>query len=152
MANYEAWQGKDLSDIFRDIYKNQKQTQSQIHILIDSLRPLIKTAGDAAVIVPLIRDYLDVSVKNDSHIVRLASIVQRLYATDKLSDSSGAAGILTEDEKNRLLRQAEEELKEIRGNQDKISPQLESAKKAVAELTRGGEQEEKINDEEKDTE
>ena len=138
MANdFEVWKGKELSSLFRDIYNNQRSTQSQITILIDSLRPLIKNAGDAAVIVPLIRDYLDVSVKNDSHVVRLAAIVERLYAAEKLSGGSGDTGILSEAEKQQLLESAETELKALRGGSEELQKQIEEKKEEVKRLTEG---------------
>lgn len=144
MSNdFEVWKGKDLSQLFRDIYNNQRTTQSQITILIDSLRPLIKNAGDAAVIVPLIRDYLDVSVKNDSHIVRLAAIVERLYAAEKLAGGGGdGMGALSEEEKKQLMASAEEELKQLRGGSNDFQKQIETTKEKVKELTEGDIEEE----------
>jgi len=147
MANdYEVFKGKDLSQLFRDIYNNQRTTASQITILIDSLRPLIKNAGDAAVIVPLIRDYLDVSVKNDSHIVRLAAIVERLYAAEKLTSSEGGIGMLSEDEKAALMLSAENELKQIRGGHADVQKQLDTTKSVVKELTAGSDDESDSDD------
>jgi len=143
MANdFEVFKGKDLGQLFRDIYNNQRTTQSQITILIDSLRPLIKNAGDAAVIVPLIRDYLDVSVKNDSHIVRLAAIVERLYAAEKLTSADGGIGMLSEAEKENLLKAAGEELNQIRGGQTEVQKQVEAKKSEVAQITEGDDTEE----------
>jgi len=148
MANdYEVWKGKELSQLFRDIYNNQRTTQSQITILIDSLRPLIKNAGDAAVIVPLIRDYLDVSVKNDSHIVRLAAIVERLYAAEKLVGSESGISMLSEEEKAALMKSAEDELKQIRGGHAEVQKQLDTTKDATKQITDGVEDEEDNGDE-----
>jgi len=149
MANdFEVFKGKDLSELFRDIYKNQRATQSQITILIDSLRPLIKNAGDAAVIVPLIRDYLDVSVKNDSHIVRLAAIVERLYAAEKLTGSDSGMGVLSEEEKAALMKSAEAELNQIRGGHTEVQKKLDATKSVTKELTNGIENEDSNGDEE----
>lgn len=144
MANdFEVWKGKELSQLFRDIYNNQRTTQSQITILIDSLKPLIKSAGDAAVIVPLIRDYLDVSVKNDSHIVRLAAIVERLYAAEKIGGAGGdGMGILSDSEKKQLMESAEEELRQLRGGSAEFQKQIETTKEEVKKLTEGDVEEE----------
>ena len=148
MANdYEVFKGKDLSQLFRDIYNNQRTTASQITILIDSLRPLIKNAGDAAVIVPLVRDYLDVSVKNDSHLVRLAAIVERLYAAEKLTSAEGGIGMLSEEEKASLMLSAESELRQIRGGHADVQKQLDTTKNVVKELTDGVQDEEENGDE-----
>ena len=146
-TDFEVWKGKDLSDLFRDIYRNQRTTQSQITILIDSLRPLIKNAGDAAVIVPLIRDYLDVSVKNDSHIVRLAAIVERLYAAVKLSGSEPGVGMLSDEERNALMKSAEEELAKLRGGHDEVQKKLDGSKDVVKQLTDGVDNEDSTEEE-----
>ena len=45
--------------------------------MINELQPLVKTIGDATVIVPLIKDYLDVGVKNDELLVKMAVVIQR---------------------------------------------------------------------------
>ena len=135
MSNdFEVWKGKDLSGLFRDIYNNQRTTQSQIALLIDTLRPLVKNSGDAAVIVPLIKEYLDVSVKNDSHLVRLAAIVEKLYAAEKIING-GDGGILTDAEKQKLLAGAEEEMGRLTSGQAKVIKQLENNSSAVKELT-----------------
>lgn len=147
MANeYEVWINKNLSGLFRDIYNNQRDTQSKINVLIDVLRPLITSAGEASVIVPLIRDYLDVGVKNDSHLVRLAAIVQRLYATDRIAASGGAAGLLTEAEKAQLLNEADIELKQLKSGTEESIKQLKPAAKEVKKLLDADEEKEKLED------
>jgi hypothetical protein len=146
MSNdFEVWKGKDLSQLFRDIYNNQRTTQTQITVLVDALKPLIKTAGDAAVIVPLIRDYLDVSVKNDSHIVRLAAIVERLYAAEILSSGDGDQ-LLTEEERTKLLETANEEIKQIRGGHDEVQKTLETSIADVKQLVKGSTETEELED------
>lgn len=78
----EIFQGKTLSNLFEEIYHNSKQTKSQVHSLIAELKPLVESAGDATLIVPLIKEYLEVSVKNDDHLIKLATIIQRLEAIE----------------------------------------------------------------------
>jgi hypothetical protein len=68
---------KTFSDLLKDIYSNSKNKEKQITILIEELRPLVKTLGDATVIVPLIKEYMDVGIKNDEMLVKMAAIVQR---------------------------------------------------------------------------
>ena len=58
----------------------------EIRTLIDNLKPLINSAGDAVIIVPLIKDYLDVSVKNDDLLIKMAGIVQRAMNSNQGSD------------------------------------------------------------------
>lgn len=74
----ELFEGKSLSDLFKEIYDNSKAKKEQIKGLIESLGPLIQGIGDATILVPLIKEYLDISVKNDEQLIKLAQIVQRL--------------------------------------------------------------------------
>ena len=62
---FELFKGTTFSDLMRDVYHNSKKKSRQIDTLIQELQPLVKNIGDATVIVPLIKDYLEVSVKND---------------------------------------------------------------------------------------
>lgn len=97
----EIFKGKTFSSLCQDIYKNSQNNRNQVEILISELRSLIKNLNDAIVIVPLIKDYLDVSIKNDDHLVKLAAIAQRLIS--KQSSSSDGSYQLTEEEKSQLM-------------------------------------------------
>ena len=120
-TEFELFEGKSFSDLMKDIYHNSKKKDRQINTLIQELQPLIKNIGDATVIVPLIKEYLDVSVKNDEHLVKLAAVVQRLVnSSTRLSDVGDEFG-MTEAEKERLLEIAENELKEIQKEQDELT-------------------------------
>jgi seryl-tRNA synthetase len=73
-------------------------------MLIGELRPLIKNVGDATVIVPLIKEYLEVGVKNDEALVKLAAVVQRLISTNnRVQAETGNSWMLSEEEKKQLL-------------------------------------------------
>ena len=92
--------GKTSSDVFKEIYNNSKKKDKQINSLIAELKPLIQNIGDAPVVVPLINEYLEVSVKNDEHLVKMAAVVQRAMTR---TDSSTGEFSLTEDEKQQLI-------------------------------------------------
>jgi len=80
-----------FSDLCKDIVKNSENNRDQLDILISDLRSLIKTANDALMIVPLIKDYLDVQVKNDEQLVKLAAVIQRILSKQTV----GADGEMT---------------------------------------------------------
>lgn len=102
----EIFKGKKFSDLMKDIYANSSKKDRQINMLIGELRPLIKNIGDATVIVPLIKEYLEVSVKNDEHLVKLAAVVQRLVTTNtKVQAETGTSWILSEEEKKQLMNE-----------------------------------------------
>jgi hypothetical protein len=95
---------KSLGDLFKDIYNNQKKTEQQISDMIMALKPFIQTASDATLIVPLIKEYMEVKVKNDEHLVKMAAIVQRAIGTSTKSNTSSDGDVtISEEEKNQLL-------------------------------------------------
>ena len=84
--------------------KNSENKKDQIDILISELRTLIKTVNDAVIIVPLIKDYYDVGIKNDEQLVKLASVVQRLVAKGEAS-GEGTDMVLSEGELKQLMEE-----------------------------------------------
>jgi hypothetical protein len=100
----EIFKGKTFSSLMKDIYSNSSKKDRQINGLIGELKPLIKGIGDATVIVPLIKEYLEVGVKNDEHLVKLAAVVQRLVSTNnRVQSETGGNWMLTEEEKKQLM-------------------------------------------------
>ena len=90
---------KKFSDILSEIYDNQKKKEKQITGLISELKPLISDIGDATLIVPLIKEYMEISVKNDEQLIKMATIIQRA-----LNNSSGEESLgITEEEKQELM-------------------------------------------------
>lgn len=96
---------KSFSDLLKEIHKNQTKKSKQLASLIAELRPLITSLGDATVVVPLIKEYMEISVKNDDQLIKMAAIVQRLSTG---ATSSGDGGLLTEEEMEQLQQVAEE--------------------------------------------
>jgi hypothetical protein len=94
---------KKFSDIFSEIYENQKTKQKQISSLISELKPLIEDIGDATLIVPLIKEYMEIGVKNDEQLIKMATIIQRALN----SSSSDNSSTITEEEKQQLLEELE---------------------------------------------
>jgi hypothetical protein len=96
----EIFKGKSFSDIAKDLYGASKKKESQINLLISELKPFVQNIGDATIIVPLIKDYLEVSVKNDDQLAKLLAVVQRLIGNNAQGDNEFG---ITEDEKQQLL-------------------------------------------------
>jgi len=95
---------KKFSDILGEIYDNQKKKESQITGLISELKPLVSDIGDATLIVPLIKDYLEIGVRNDEQLIKMATIVQRALNASSGEDALG----ITEAEKEELMAQLDE--------------------------------------------
>jgi len=82
----EIFNGKTLSDLFGEIHDNSTQTRSQIKALIGELKPLIENIGDATLIVPMIKEYMEIGVKNDEHLIKLATVIQRIETAQAKGD------------------------------------------------------------------
>jgi len=96
----ELFGNKKFSDLLKDIYDNQKKKERQLNLLIADLKPLITNISDAGMLVPSIKDLMEVSVKNDEHLVKLAAVIQR--ATSNKTEESSS--FLTDEEKEALLK------------------------------------------------
>ena len=90
-----VFKDKKFADILEEIYNNQKKKSKQITSMIRELQPLIQDTGDATIIVPLIREYLDAGIKNDDHLIKMATIVQRILNTQ---EAGGDSYLISEDE------------------------------------------------------
>jgi hypothetical protein len=127
-TDFELFKGKNLSSLFEDIYTNQVSKKQKISALIEELKKMIKHAGDVASVGPIISSLVDSSVKNDDQLVKLATIAQKIIASEKKSE--GQDGFLTEFEKNQLLKELEETKIEVE-RVDDLEFELEELKKAV---------------------
>jgi hypothetical protein len=103
--NQIIFDDKSFSDLLKEIHKNQSKKSKQLAALIAELRPLITSLGDATVVVPLIKEYMEISVKNDDQLIKMAAIVQRLSTGNV---NTGDGGMLTEEEMSQLQEVAEE--------------------------------------------
>lgn len=84
----EIFKGKSLSDLFGEIYDNSKETKQQVKALIGELKPLIENIGDATLIVPMIKEYMEIGVKNDEALIKLATIIQRIETSQAKGDGA----------------------------------------------------------------
>ena len=108
MFDDEIFEGKSFSDLLKEIHTNSKKKDKQINSLIAQLQPLVKNITDATILVPLIKDYLDVGVKNDDALIKMASIIQRAKAR---STEEGTDFSLSDDEKRQLMDTVKETTK-----------------------------------------
>jgi hypothetical protein len=115
-----------LSDIFKQIHKNNKSVDNQINELIGSLKPIASSnAGSAVMLMPTIKDLIDVNVKNNDQLIKMAGIAQRASSNtgnnnESLIDMSEIQSLLEEqnaikEEGNKLLTAAEKDLQKRLG-------------------------------------
>ena len=112
----EVFGGKSLSDLLKDIYDNSVEKKTQINKLTEELSKFVNRVSDVAVISPIIKEYLDVGVKNDEQLIKIAQVAAKLVgATTKEGDE-----ILSEQEKQDLLATINDTVKDLQTSSEKI--------------------------------
>jgi len=114
-SDKEIFKGKSLSDLFEEIYNNSKETKSQVKGLIGELKPLIENIGDATLLVPMIKEYMEIGVKNDEHLIKLATVIQRLEA---INAKGGDGEMFDFSELQDLLEESVEVKEEVNNKED----------------------------------
>ena len=77
-ADKEIFKGKTFQDLTKDIYDNTINKKKQIDLLISEIHGFITTIDDVVLVAPIIKEYMDVAVKNDEHLVKLAGVYKEL--------------------------------------------------------------------------
>lgn len=90
---------KRFSDILEEIYENQRKKDKQVNSLINELKPMIEDIGDATLIVPQIKEYMEVGVKNDEILIKMAALAQRAMNSEGGENPLG----ISDEEKQQLL-------------------------------------------------
>ena len=90
---------KTFGNLLEEIYDNQKKKDKQVTALIKELQPMIEEIGDATLIVPLIKEYMEIGVKNDDILIKMAALAQRSMNSE---GGESALGI-SDEEKQQLL-------------------------------------------------
>jgi len=121
--DFEIFEGKTLSDVFKDIYDNSKRNKEQLEVLMKEVVGFIKDGDTAVQIIPMLKEYLEINVKNDEQLVKLATIVQRLAQASKQGDSEGEFG-LTEKEKEQLMQNITDTVNELQDHSDNITAKI----------------------------
>lgn len=122
-TDFELFKGKDLSDVFKDIYDNQQSRKRNISQLIQEIRHSIRGVGDWAVMGPIVKDLIDTSVKNDDSLIKLATIVQRMISAT--TNDEGEVGMLTDKEKEQLLEEVEVAINNVTDAADKTEDKVD---------------------------
>lgn len=122
--DFEIYDGKSFAELCKDIVDNQEEIKGEIDSLVGTLKPLIKTAEDAMRLVPLLKDYIDVAVKNNEHLIKLAAITNKIkmkYSDIDIDASGGFESVMSEEEKAEIAKH----IKEIQNNQQQLRIQKE---------------------------
>ena len=120
------FQGKKFSQIMQDIYNRSTERKEKIDAVIETvIEPILsKKETLRSHTSEMIRDFLDIGVKNDENLVKLAQLFQRVIA----NESKGSAI----DESNYGL--TSEEKKAIMKNNAEAADSLEKLLESVPKL------------------
>ena len=124
----EIFEGKSFQDLTKDIYKNTTDRKKQIDLLISEIHGFITTIDDVVLVAPIIKEYMDVAVKNDEHLVKLAGVIQRILAKSSSSDEDSL--LLSEQEKEDLIAALQEDVNDLQ----KINDKAEIAKQETKQI------------------
>ncbi len=128
-SNDEIFDGKSFQDLTKDIYDNQKNKKLQLDLLIQEIHGFIQTIDDVVMVAPLIKELFDVAVKNDEHLVKLASVYQRILS--KSSTTSEESFLLSESEKEDLINALQEDVNDLQKKSDEVTILKEKSKKVI---------------------
>ncbi len=112
--DFEVFDGKTFRDLCKDVVERSESKKDQLDTLISDVRTLIKNANDAQVFLPRIKEFLDVGIKNDEQIVKLAAVVQRLQSTQIEATGGDSMGLSDEEKEELIKNAAKEKITEIK--------------------------------------
>ena len=130
-TEFEIFKGKSLSSLFEDIYDNSKTNKEQLTVLVKEVAGFIKDGDMAVQLIPMIKEYLEINVKNDEQLVKLAQVVQRLIAAESRSGAEGEF-LLTDREKEQLVKDLDDVVGDLQKRSDDITQEIET--KQVPEI------------------
>ncbi len=118
---------KNFSDLSQEIYENNKLKKTQIDLLIQEVHGYIQGIEDIAIVGPIIKELMDVGIKNDDNLVKLATIYQRIMSKQPIDDSD--VGLLSEEEKEQLMATLEDVTTDLQKKSDEIVDMTKIRKK-----------------------
>ena len=117
--DFEVFDGKSLSDLFKDIYDNTQTNKKQLKILMQEVVGFIKDGDTAVQIIPMLKEYLEINVKNDDQLVKMAAVVQRIISSEQRGNV-GEEFSLSDLEKEKLVGALEDAATDLQKRSDEI--------------------------------
>lgn len=116
--DFKIFGDKNFSDLSQEIYENNKLKKTQIDLLIQEVHGYIQGIEDIAIVGPIIKELMDVGIKNDDNLVKLATLYQRIMSKQTVDESD--VGLLTEEEKEQLMASLEDVAEDLQRKRDDI--------------------------------
>ena len=117
--NNEIFKGKTFQDLTKDIYENSQKKKLQIDLLIQEIHGFIQTIDDVVMVAPIIKEYMDVAVKNDEHLVKLAGVLQRIIS--KSTGANDESMVLSDSEKEELMETLQDVAIDLQNENDRLN-------------------------------
>ena len=116
--DFKLFGDKNFSDLSEEIYNNTKLKKTQIDLLIQEVHGYIQGIEDIAIVGPIIKELMDVGIKNDDNLVKLATLYQRIMSKQPIDE--GDVGLLSEEEKEQLMASLEDVADDLQKKKDEI--------------------------------
>ena len=129
--DFNIFDGKNFSDLSKEIYDNSKLKKTQLDLLIQEVHGYIQGIEDIALVGPIIKELFDASIKNDDNLLKLATVIQRIM--NKQADAVDDTSLLSEDEKEELMASLEDAAASLQGKSDEIESSMTKVRKQVIE-------------------
>ena len=129
--DFNIFDGKNFSDLSKEIYDNSKLKKTQLDLLIQEVHGYIQGIEDIALVGPIIKELFDASIKNDDNLLKLATVIQRIM--NKQADAVDDTALLSEDEKEELMASLEDAAASLQNKADEIESSITKVRKQVNE-------------------
>jgi len=118
-SNDDIFEGKSFQDLTRDIYENTQNKKKQIDLLVSEIHGFITTIDDVILVAPIIKEYMEVAVKNDEHLVKLAGVLQRILSKSTGQDEESM--LLSDSEKEDLMQTLQDTVNDLQVESDRLN-------------------------------
>ena len=113
-----------MQDLYKQVIQNTRTTRKDIKSTIDKLISYMKTLVDVQVLSPQIANYMNIIVKNEQMMVKIAAVAAKVnYVAYKANGQDGIQ--LSPQQKSKMMKQASAEatsiLYELRRNTGELN-------------------------------
>ena len=124
--DFKIFGDKNFSDLSQEIYENSKLIKTQIDLLVQEVHGYIQGIEDIAIVGPILKELMDVGVKNDDNLLKLATVIQRIM--NKQADAVEDTSLLSESEKEELMASLEDAAASLQSKSDELSKDITKLK------------------------
>ena len=117
--DFKIFGDKNFSDLSEEIYENSKLKKTQIDLLVQEVHGYIQGIEDIAIVGPILKELMDVGVKNDDNLLKLATVIQRIM--NKQADVTEETSLLSDDEKEELMNALEDMSGDLQKKSDELT-------------------------------